>query len=53
VPDDDRGPLLCAPEAKAQLEARNGVEQLDYITELVEAGATELRESQVLAIITW
>lgn len=47
---DDPGPLLCASEAKATLEARNGVEQLDYITDLVEGGARELRESQVLAL---
>lgn len=43
-------PLLCKPEDKATLEARNGVEQIDYITELVEAGATELRESHVLTL---
>jgi Fic family protein len=47
---DDRGPLLCAPDAKAKPEARNGVEQLDYITELVEGGARELRESHVLGL---
>lgn len=48
--EGDRGPLLCAPDAKATLEARNGVEQLDYITELVEVGARELRESHVLEL---
>ncbi|MGH7328481.1 MAG: hypothetical protein ACREJX_09035 [Polyangiaceae bacterium] len=33
---DDRTPLLCSLADKAALEARNGVEQLDYIAELVE-----------------
>ncbi len=46
----DAGPLLCAPNEKAELEARNGVDQLDYIIELVASGARELRESQVLAL---
>jgi Fic family protein len=50
VSQGEEGPLLCAPDAKANLEARNGVEQLDYITELVEAGARELRESHVLEL---
>lgn len=43
-------PLLCPSEQKAPLEARNGVEQLDYITSLIERGAEELRESQVLEL---
>jgi Fic family protein len=42
------GPLLCDPANKAELELRNGDDQLDYITELVESGARELRESHVL-----
>ncbi len=50
VSQADHGPLLCAPDEKAALEARNGVEQLDYITELVENGARELRESHVLGL---
>lgn len=43
-------PLLCAPEQKGELEARNGVAQLDYITDLVESGQQELRESHVLRL---
>ncbi len=42
--------LLCRREEKAQFETRNGVEQLDYITSLVEGGASELRESHVLTL---
>jgi Fic family protein len=41
------GPLQCEPDQKAELEARNGVEQLDYITELVQSQARALRESHV------
>ena len=44
------GPLLCDPGRKAELEARNGDDQLDYITDLVERGARELRESHVLTL---
>ena len=44
------GPLLCDPSRKAELEARNGDDQLDYITDLVERGARELRESHVLTL---
>lgn len=41
-------PLLCAPEEKPQLEARNGVDQLGYIDYLVnKLQAVELRESHV------
>lgn len=29
--------LVCLPEEKAQKEADNGVEQLDYIADLVNA----------------
>lgn len=40
--------LLCRPEEKAELEASNGVEQLDYITYLVnELKVTDVRESYV------
>jgi Fic family protein len=46
----DRGALLCDPEQKAALEARNGVEQIDYITELVGSGIRSLRESHVLEL---
>ena len=46
----DRGALVCEPERKAELEARNGVEQIDYITELVESGIHALRESHVLQL---
>jgi Fic family protein len=46
----EAGALLCEPERRAELEARNGVAQLDYITDLVESGARELRESHVLAL---
>jgi Fic family protein len=44
------GPLLCDPARKAQLETRNGDDQLDYITDLVDGGVRELRESHVLAL---
>jgi Fic family protein len=41
-------PLLCRPEDKASLEARNGVDQIRYIDYLVNTlQAVELRESQV------
>lgn len=40
--------LLCAPERKAQIEAANGVEQLDYIAHLVnDLKITKIRESHV------
>jgi hypothetical protein len=40
--------LLCRPEEKAQLEARNGVDQLGYINYIVNTlHAVELRESHV------
>jgi Fic family protein len=44
------GALICDPARKAELETRNGVEQLDYLTQLVEDGVTELRESHVLQL---
>jgi Uncharacterized conserved protein len=41
-------PLLCAPDDKARLETRNGVDQLDYISYLVnEHRVVDLRESHV------
>jgi Fic family protein len=41
-------PLLCAPDDKARLETRNGVDQLDYISYLVnDIHAVDLRESHV------
>lgn len=43
---DDK--LLCPPEEKPQREARNGVEQLDYIAYLVnELKIEQPRESQI------
>lgn len=43
------GPLLCDPDAKAGLEARNGVEQLDYISYLVnDLRIADVRDSHVL-----
>lgn len=44
------GPLLCDPARKAELEARNGDDQLDYITDLIDRGVRELRESHVLEL---
>src|SRR5262245_43669892 len=35
---------------KAELEGRNGAHQLEYITQLVEAGAKHVRESHVLQL---
>jgi Fic family protein len=41
-------PLLCAPEHKPQLEARNGVGQLDYISYLVtNLHIVDIRESYI------
>lgn len=41
-------PLLCTPEEKPKLEARNGVDQIGYIDYLVnKLQAVELRESHV------
>lgn len=43
-------PLLCAPEEKAEREAANGVDQLDYLVELVvgERAITQIREMHLL-----
>ncbi|MEO8704675.1 MAG: Fic family protein [Kofleriaceae bacterium] len=42
--------LLCPPEEKAEREAANGVEQIDYLTDLVvgERSITQIRESHLL-----
>jgi Fic family protein len=43
-----RSPLLCSPEDKPRLEARNGVRQLDYISYLVtDLHIVDIRESHV------
>jgi fido (protein-threonine AMPylation protein) len=42
--------LLCPPGEKAQREAANGLEQVEYIAELVERGVVELRESHLLQL---
>ena len=47
---DSDGPCLCSPAMKASLEARNGADQIDYISQLVEGGVTSLRESHVLEL---
>jgi Fic family protein len=40
--------LLCSPAQKAELEAANGVTQIDYLTSLViERGQRDLRESHI------
>jgi hypothetical protein len=41
-------PLLCTPEQKPKLEARNGVDQIGYIDYLVRTlQAVDLRESHI------
>ena len=41
-------PLLCSPgEEKAELEGANGLDQIQYISELVRDGISEIRESHV------
>ena len=43
--------LLCSPEDKPRLEARNGVDQLGYIDYLINTlRAAEVRESQILEL---
>jgi Fic family protein len=40
--------LICAPERKAEIEAENGVERLDYIANLVnDRKITKIRESRL------
>jgi hypothetical protein len=49
VASDDK--LLCPIEEKAQREAKNGVEQIDYIAYLVnEVRIDEIRESHILEL---
>lgn len=44
-------PLLCDPAKKAELETRNGVRQLDYLSYVVnDLGARDIRESHVLEL---
>lgn len=46
MPSDPK--LICPPERKAEIEAENGVEQLDYIAHLVnDLKITKVRESHV------
>jgi Fic family protein len=44
----DHYPLLCLPDEKAAKEAANGVEQIEYVSDLIRIGITEVRESHVL-----
>ena len=46
----DPGELLCAPEDRARLEVANGVEQIDYLSDLLspERRIQEVRESHIL-----
>lgn len=41
-------PLLCVPEQKAEIEAANGVEQIEYVSDVVHRGVAELTERHVL-----
>jgi len=51
-PDNERDPnLLCDPRQKEALENKNAVDQIDYITYLVdELELTEVRESHVMQL---
>jgi Fic family protein len=42
--------LLCDPTDKARLEGANGLEQIEYVSEVVQSGAKELRESHHLQL---
>ena len=42
--------LLCSRSEKAHFEAANGLEQIEYISELIGAGAEELRERDLLRL---
>jgi Fic family protein len=42
--------LLCPQAEKAQREAANGLEQVEYIAELVDRGVAEVRESHLLEL---
>jgi Fic family protein len=47
--ENSHSPLLCPPNEKAEREAANGVDQIDYLTELVTAyEIVEIRESHLL-----
>jgi Fic family protein len=46
----DREPLLCDPAEKARLEGANGIAQVEYIDDLINQGASDLRESHVLQL---
>lgn len=49
--DGGHDPLLCPPAEKAEREAANGVQQIDYLTHLVtELKITEVRESHILEL---
>ncbi len=43
----DHHPLLCPPEEKAEREGANGLDQIQYISELILSGVSEIRESHV------
>ncbi len=43
-------PLLCAPERKAELEARNALAQLEYLEYVVGRGQRAIRLSDVLQL---
>lgn len=45
--EDDNSVLLCSPSDKLSYEARNGAEQLEYITHLVGDGVKRLGESHI------
>jgi Fic family protein len=42
--------LLCDASEKAEREAANGLEQIEYVSELIQLGALELRESHLLKL---
>ena len=42
--------LLCDPSQKAALEGANGLEQVEYVSSLVQMGAREVRESHLLEL---
>jgi Fic family protein len=48
--ENPHSPLLCPPTEKAEREAANGVDQIDYLTELVagEYSIADIRESHLL-----
>lgn len=48
--ENPHSPLLCPPTEQAEREAANGVDQIDYLTELVagEYSIADIRESHLL-----